>query len=241
MQKINLLGMTLADYSLREAIGITDRFLGSGSLNTVLFISAKILVGAGVLAEQQEWIRDADLIVWSDAEIAKQAGIKAKDRIHEVEDQDYLKEALRRLGRGKKAVYLLAESEEDLDKLEFDLRLLREDLNIAGSGIISGIPEEWENEANRINAIAPAAVISRLQFDRQGKLMERMKKILNADIWLALDPQMILGSQKVPFLRRMLGKWYHHLFQRQLLEYHANEKEQAAETEDSKEKDTGSG
>ena len=241
MQKINLLGMTLTDYSLREAIGITDRFLGSGSLNTVLFISAKILVGAGVLAEQQEWIRDADLIVWSDAEIAKQAGIKAKDRIHEVEDQDYLKEALRRLGRGKKAVYLLAESEEDLDKLEFDLRLLREDLNIAGSGIISGIPEEWENEANRINAIAPAAVISRLQFDRQGKLMERMKKILNADIWLALDPQMILGSQKVPFLRRMLSKWYHHLFQRQLLEYHANEKEQAAETEDSKEKDTGSG
>lgn len=166
MQKINLLGMTLTDYSLREAIGITDRFLGSGSLNTVLFISAKILVGAGVLAEQQEWIRDADLIIWSDAEIAKQAGIKAKERIHEVENQEYLKEALKRLGRGKKAVYLLAESEEDLDKLEFDLRLLREDLNIAGSGIISGIPEEWENEANRINVIAPAAVISWLQFDR---------------------------------------------------------------------------
>ena len=124
MQKINLPGMTLTDYSLREAIGITDRFLGSGSLNTILFISAKILVGAGVLAEQQEWIRDADLIIWSNAEIAKQAGIKAKDRIREVEDQDYIKEVLKRLGREKEPLYLLAESEEDLEKLEFDLRLL---------------------------------------------------------------------------------------------------------------------
>ena len=223
MQKINLPGMTLTDYSLREAIGITDRFLGSGSLNTILFISAKILVGAGVLAEQQEWIRDADLIIWSNAEIAKQAGIKAKDRIREVEDQDYIKEVLQRLGREKEPLYLLAESEEDLEKLEFDLRLLR---------------EEWDDEANRINTLAPTAIISWLQFDRQGRLIERMKKILNADIWLGLDPQMVLGSRKEPFLKKVLSKWYHHLFQRQLLEYHANEKGQTEESENAGEEIT---
>lgn len=240
MQKISLLGMTLTDYSLREAVGITDRFLGSGSLNTILFISAKILVGAGVLAEQKEWIGNADLIIWSDAEIAKQVGIKAKDRIHEVENQGYIKEILKRLGRGKKKLYLLAEAEEDLEKLEFDLKLLYEDLNIVGSSTISGMPEEWDSVANRINALAPAAVISRLQFDRQGKLIERMRKILNADIWLALDPQMVLGSRKVPFLRRMLSRWYHHLFERQLLEYHENKKEQAVDTKDTGKKDTES-
>lgn len=241
MQKISLLGMTLTDYSLREAVGITDRFLGSGSLNTILFISAKILVGAGVLAEQQEWIGDADLIIWSDAEIAKQAGIKARDRIHEVENQAYIKDILKRLGRGKKKLYLLAETAEELEKLEFDLKLLYEDLNIAGSSTISGMPEEWDDVANRVNAVAPAAIISWLQFDRQGKLIERMKKILNADIWLALDPQMVLGSRKVPFLRRMLSRWYHHLFERQLMEYHENKKEQTVETEDTEKKDTESG
>lgn len=47
MQKINILGMSLTDYSFKEAIGITDRFLGNGSLNTILFVSAKILVGVG--------------------------------------------------------------------------------------------------------------------------------------------------------------------------------------------------
>lgn len=219
--------MNLTDYSLRESIGITDRFLGSGSLNTILFISAKILVGAGVSEEQQEWIRGADLVVWSDAEIVRQAGVRDRDRIHEVENQDYIKEVLKRLDRGKKPLYLLAESEEELERLEADLRAIREDLIVAGAGVVSGMQEEWDDEANRINALAPAAVISRLQFERQGRLIEGMKKILNADIWLALDHQMVLGSKKVPFLRRLLSKWYHLLFQRQIQEYHeAREKEQ---------------
>ena len=132
----------------------------------------------------------------------------------------------------------IAKIEEDLEKLEFDLRLLREDLNIAGSGIIGGAPEEWDDEANRINTLAPTAIISWLQFDRQGRLIERMKKILNADIWLGLDPQMVLGSRKEPFLKKVLSKWYHHLFQRQLLEYHANEKGQTEESENAGEEIT---
>lgn len=219
--------MNLTDYSLRESIGITDRFLGSGSLNTVLFISAKILVGAGTFVEWKTWIGEADLIIWSDPEIVKQAGIRTKDRIHEVENQDYIKEVLKRFGKGKKTLYLLAESEEELEKLESDLVQIREDLTIVGRGVVSGIREEWDDEANRINAVAPAAIISRIQFERQGRLMDGMKKILNADLWLALDYQMVLGSRKVPFLKRLLGKWYHHLFQRQMDEYyHAKEKEQ---------------
>ena len=157
----------------------------------------------------------------------RQAGVRDRDRIHEVENQDYIKEVLKRLDRGKKPLYLLAESEEELERLEADLRAIREDLIVAGAGVVSGMQEEWDDEANRINALAPAAVISRLQFERQGRLIEGMKKILNADIWLALDHQMVLGSKKVPFLRRLLSKWYHLLFQRQIQEYHeAREKEQ---------------
>lgn len=218
MQKINLLGMSLTDYSQREAIGITDRFLGSGSLNTILFVSAKILVGAGISEKQKEWIEAADLIAWSDAEIVRQAGIKARDRIHEVENQEYLKEVLKRLGRGKKPVYLLAKSEEELEKLEYDLRSFRDDLNIVEKGIAGDERAQWDNEANRINALAPVAIISRMPFERQAEIVEEMKNFLNAEIWLALDYEMVPADRKVPFFRRILGEWYSHAFRRLLSE-----------------------
>lgn len=220
MQKINILGMDLTDYSLREAIGITDRFPGNGSLNTILFVSAKILVGAGISTEQQGWIGAADLIIWSDAEIVRQAGITAKERIHEVEDQEYLKEVLKRLGKEKKPVYLLAGAESELEELEFDLKRFREDINIVGEGIIGDREGDRADEANRINALVPAAIISRMQFEKQARIVEDMKKILNADIWLALDHEMLPESRRPPLLRKLLSKWYHHVFQKQLSEYH---------------------
>lgn len=234
MQRINILGMSLTDYSLKEAIGITDRFLEGGSLNTILFISAKILVGAGVSPEQQARIMAADLIVWSDAEIVRRAGITAKNRIHEVENQDYLKEVLKRLGRGKKPLYLIADSEEELEKLEYDLKGAREDLNIAGEGIVRDVEADWDDEANRINALAPVAVISRMHFEKQAELVERMKKFLNADIWLALDHEMLPTGRRVPFIRKLLGKWYHHMFQKLLVEYHHTDKQDGESDAESK-------
>ena len=218
MQKINILGMSLTDYSFKEAIGITDRFLGNGSLNTILFVSAKILVGAGSAAKKQAWIEAADLIVWSDAEIVRQAGVMAKNRIHEVENQEYFKEILRRFGRGGNPLYLLADSEDELEKLGLDLNSFREALNIAGAGIVGGMQAEWENEANRINELAPVAIISRMQFEKQAEIVESMKQFLNAEIWLALDNEMIPDSRRVPLLRKLLSKWDHHVFQKLLSE-----------------------
>lgn len=229
MQKINMLGMNLTDYSLREAIGITDRFLGSGGLNTILFVSAKILVGAGISEEQKEWIKAADLIVWSDAEIVRQAGISAKDRIHEVEDQEYLKEVLKRLKRGKKPIYLLARSEEELEKLEYDLRSFREELDIVGKGIAGDAPAQWDNEANRINALAPVAIISRMPFEEQAEIVKEMKNFLNAEIWLVLDCEMVPADRRVSLPRRILGEWYRHAFRRLLSEYHRPDRQERAD------------
>lgn len=225
MQKINILGMSLTDYSLKEAVGITDRFLGSGSLNTILFVSAKILVGAGISEKQRTWIESADLVVWSDAEIVRQAGITAKNRIHEVENQEYLKEVLKGLARGTKPLYLLGESEEELEKLEYDLKNFRGDMNIIGKGIAGSIQMEWDDEANRINELAPVAVISRMPFERQAEIVECMKNFLNAEIWLMLDHEMLPDNRKVPFLKKVLSKWDHHVFQKLLSEYHHTDRQ----------------
>lgn len=244
MQKINMLGMSLTDYSLREKIGITDRFLGRGSLNTILFVSAKILVGAGISEKQKKWIEEADLVVWSDAEIVRQAGVIAKDRIHEVENQAYLKEVLKRLGRGRKSLYLLANSEEDLERLRDDLKSFREDLVIAGEDAVGRGRGEWDDEANRINMVAPAAVISRMPFEKQAEIVESMKNYLNADIWLALDHEMVPGNRKAPLIRKILGKWYHHAFQKLLSEYRHPDRQEEAEEEapmESEESDRKSG
>ena len=218
MQKIDLFGMELVDHSLKEALWITDSFLKNGAPNTILFISAKMLVGAGGSDMQKEWLKAADLIIWSDAQVLQQAGITSKNRIHEVENQDYIKEVLKKLGRNRKTVYRLAESEEQLVKLREDLLHLRSDLMIAGERIVS-LDENVETLVNDINSRTPTAVISRLPYVEQERLMMETKRFLCAEVWMALNYQMILNEERPVAVKKLLNKWYHFVFQKLIKKY----------------------
>lgn len=223
MQKINLFGMDLTDYSLRESLGILDRYLNNGALNTILYMSAKMLVGANISQEQKNWIEDIDLVIWSDAEILEHAGIKARNRIHEVENKEFMREFLKRLGKNKKPAYLLAESEEELERLKEDLLYLRGDLNIIGGSVVDDeemvVETDIPNVINDINLLAPTAIISRISFERQEKFMVETRKFLNAEVWLALNNQMILNEDRPMRMHKLANKWYHVLFSRQIAKY----------------------
>ena len=47
MQKINILGIGLTDYSLKESLGIVDRYVKYGGLNTILYVTTPMLILAG--------------------------------------------------------------------------------------------------------------------------------------------------------------------------------------------------
>lgn len=226
MQKIDLFGMELVDHSLKESLWITDSFLKSGAPSTILFVSAKMLVGADGSDTQKEWIKAADLIVWSDAKVLQQAGIVSKNRIREVENQEYIKEVLKKLGKRKKTIYLLAQSEEQLEKLREDLLHLRNDLLIVGERVVD-VDESVESLVNEINSKTPTAVISRLPYLEQEKLMVETKKYLCAEVWMALNYQMILNEDRPAALKKLLNNWYHFVFQKLIKKYETKEETKA--------------
>lgn len=243
MQKINLFGMELADYSLKESVEILERFLHTGALNTILYISAKMLVGAGISAEQKKWIENIDLIRWSDPEILEQAGVKERGRIHEIETHEFIREFLKRLTRYRDPVYLLAETEEELERLQKDLLQLKPDLRIIGGSTDNtrtdmpiremNIQSEDGRTAeliNEINRLAPTAIISRMPFEHQERLMTEMRNYLNAEVWLALNYQMILNHEKFAPVKKLQNKWYFHAFSRLIMKYnHKKDDDQGAE------------
>ena len=102
MQKINILGIGLTDYSLKESLGIVDRYVKYGGLNTILYVTTPMLILAGKDEEEKNCIEDMDLTLCGDADILRVAKITSAGRIYEVEQRVFLKEFLRRLVRGGK-------------------------------------------------------------------------------------------------------------------------------------------
>lgn len=206
MQNINILGVTLTDHSLKESLVLLDEYMKNGRLNSVLYITAPMLVLAGQDEEEKNCIESMDLTLCGDAELLRVAQIESVSRQYEVENQVFLKEFLRRLVRGNQKIYLLGESEKELEDFQRELENFQKGLQIAGSCIAAEDTEDMKEVINRINDVAPTAIISRLSVGRQEKYMEEFKLLANAEIWLGISKDMVLGIEKESFRKKIMGK-----------------------------------
>ena len=216
MQKINILGVAIHDYSLKESLIKLDSFIGGGGLNTILYVTTPMLIMAGENEEEKNEIEAMDMTLCGDADILKVAEIKSVSRLYEVENQVFLKEFLRRLVLGGGKVYLLAESEEEVDSLQGELENIQKDIQIVGKSVIPDGGEGLEEIINRINDIAPIAVISRFPSGGQEKWMIEAKPFVNAEVWLGISKDMVLNGTKEPFRKKVSDKIYKKIFRRRI-------------------------
>lgn len=219
--------MNLTDYTLKESQSIVERYLHSGACNTIVFLSAKMLVGAGVGETQKAWIEDIDLITWNDAETLKKAGVSSKNRLHEVEKQEFIRDFLKRISKNNCTMYLLADSDNELERLRGDLLSLRDDLRIIGQMTVERGKERYDAVVNELNTAAPTVILSRMQYDQLEHMMTECKNYLNAEVWLGLNYQTILNEERGNFFQKTVNRWYRLLFHRYVNAYEQQKKEES--------------
>lgn len=224
MREINILGISLKDYTLREKLSLADRYLKNGALNTIECVSAKTLMAAGDDPQQKEWLEAMDMIVYSDVDIARSAGITNRNRLKEIENNSFLKELLRRLAREKYPVYLLTDSEDTMQTLENDLARTQATLQIVGKYVFS--PGEGTEDAliNEINDKAPKVIVALSAYPVQESFIFQNKSRLNADIWLGLQKDSLVLGMEEKRIGVLLRKLQHKIFQRKVSRYENQEK-----------------
>lgn len=218
MQTINVLGVTLQNYSLREALVQTDSFLRNGALNTIVNLSAGMLMEAGRNEAYKEFLESADMTVLDDRQTRAALGLASNDRGHEAENWIYFKEFIRRNVREHNTLYLLAETAEQMQCLKQKIVEVSPKVLFAGSHIYTE-GEKLESIMNSLNEAAPRVIISALSFDVQSQLMREGRKYLNAEIWFAFRPEEILKKNKDTLTYRLRTRRSQKKLLRQLLQY----------------------
>ncbi len=216
MQKINILGIGLTDYSLKESLVLLDRYAGNGGLNTILYVTTPMLIKAGSDEEEKNSIESMDMTLCGDTDILRVAKIDSAGRLYEVENRVFFKEFLRRLVQSGRKVYLLDDSEEDMALLKAQMESYQRGILIGGSDLLTESDEDMEEIINRINDVAPAAIISRISNGRQEKYMARFKALINAEVWLGISKDMALGTGKRSWRKKAVDKIYRMIFHRRV-------------------------
>lgn len=216
MQKLNILGTALTDHSLKESLTLVDDYMRNGALNTILYVTTPALIMAGKDENEKHLLESMDLTLCGDADILRVARIETMGRKYEVENYVFLKEFLRKIARDGKEIYLLAESGEEVELLQKELETFQSDIHVVGSGVITGETEDIGEIINKINDMAPTAIISRMSPGEQERRMMESRLLINAEVWLGIAGDMVLDGTKESLRKRVMDKIYRRMFYRKM-------------------------
>ena len=223
MQKFTILGITLYDYGAREALRNTDRFLGSGGLNTVAYVSSAQIAQASKDEGLKEGVEQLDMTLCTEPDLLEAAGIAAGSRIREIDEKVYLREFLRKLSRNRNSVYLLADSQPELEVLEDLIQEYQGNLYIRGRGVYETFGGQPERLVNELNDVAPDAVISRMPWPEDIMLMKEYGQFVNSRLWVSLPYGAVSWVQNPSIWARLKRKFHYRLFEKRVQEYNSKE------------------
>lgn len=186
IKKIEILGMNLDNYTVREAMLQVEVYLNNTIMNTIENISMEMLVKAQNDEILKECIEQLDLAIINDKEILKAAGVISAQRMRETADNEFFKEFMKRIVRNNKTVYLLGNTSTQIGELQGFLAENYTKLKISGVYAVEDCTGDFDNIINEINIAEPDVIFSVLTTPQQEYFLKENLEKLNAKIWYGL-------------------------------------------------------
>lgn len=216
IKKIDIAGIQLDNYTVREAIMKSEKMLSNNEFNTIEEVGLTTLK----FAEQDERVKNIitnlDMTVISDVGILRAADKLSMQRQHEIEDRDFLYELLKRIERNHKNVYIIGSSEGVLDKVEGYIQEEFSRIDISGDTIIEPNWNDVESVVNEINSTGVDVIISVLPSPMQELFLTECREMLSANLWYGVSVESFAAR------KRSLRQWLKHIIEIHKLTLHIN-------------------
>lgn len=202
IKKIDILGVRLDNYTVREAIMQVETYLTNDVLNTIESISMQMLMDSENDLVLKEVIDSLDLAVLGEKEIMQAAGIESMQRIKETEENDFFFEFFKRIERNKKSIFLLGETEESIHQMKEQLQQQFPKMVVAGEYAVEKCVGNLETVINEMNATTPDVIVSILPSPMQEHFFWEHKEKMCANIWYGIG-NLGMKRKQYGFLERI--------------------------------------
>lgn len=187
-EKINVLGIEMDCLTAKEIMIRVMQFMEDDLVDTIEMLSMDDLMrgrddeGWKALTEQLE------IVLPGEADILKAAEVNDRVRLKETENGTFFRLFMKYLQKNRKKVFLLAGTEEQLDRLENITRRYSRGLRVAGSGLLDQDGTGEEKIINDINGAEADCVLSALGSPYQEEFIGRSRALLCTKLWLGCGP-----------------------------------------------------
>lgn len=186
IKKIEILGLFLDDYTVREAIKHVEGYLENHVMNTIECVSMEMLIQAEEDEILRNVIHSCDLSVIGEKEILQAKNIGSMQRIRETEENDFFFEFFKRVERNRKNVFIIGEAEENVKEIQKELEKDFKKIEIVGARALENCAGAWDSIINEMNTMTPDVIVSVIPTPMQEHFFWEYKDKINANIWYGL-------------------------------------------------------
>lgn len=183
-RKISIFGVDITVLTTKEAMKCVMQYLEGETVSTVEMITLEMLLKE---KDDEIWIEQVqkfDLLLPGEKALFDAAEEAGHHLIQDVDNTMFLKMLFKYLQKNKKSLFLLAESEEELERIAEKLRSYVPGLPIAGRAMLTADGSMEENVINEINGMEPDCILSALSTPYGESFAVRRKALLNARLFL---------------------------------------------------------
>lgn len=183
IKKIDVSGIQLDNYTVREAIMQVETYLSNDVLNTIESVSMKMLMEAETDSIVKEALSTMDLTVIGEKEILQAVDAATMQRVQETKTNDFTFEFFKRVERNKKSIFLVGQTDVKLALVKEELLDKFPKLLFVGEYAVENCVGDLEGVINNMNALAPDVILSVLPTPLQEHFLMDHKDKMNANIW----------------------------------------------------------
>lgn len=183
---INVLGMRVDNYTVRESLLRLDTYLGGTGLNIIETVTMRKLLMAGEYPVIRNCLSQADFCVIGECGILSETGSASAQRMREVRDRDFLKELAGRMERGRKRVFLIAMTQTRIERMKELFSQWVPNFKEAGSYAVESSAQDMDAVVNEINGSTPDIVISALDSPMEEEFVTSHKDKIGTSVWYGI-------------------------------------------------------
>lgn len=225
MRKLQVLSVSLYDYTVRESMRMVEGFLRDGKVCTIAYLSKKGVMEADEDEQVKEFLSKMDLTVSADSDILRAANVDTKSRLREIDENVFMDEFLKKMVRQRKNIYLLAQTETGMEQLEKCIKSYQENVRIVGKFILDKLEADEDFVINEINMSEPDVLISNTSALKRIEFYNANHMKLNTHIWLMLKDDMVLHNRDKNIFRKISDKLIRRIFVKRVERYNIEKDE----------------
>lgn len=201
--EMNVLGIRVDNCTAKEAMKRIVGYMQEEPVSLVEVVTTDSVMHASQNETVRENLGQMDLVLPGDKAILDAMEVCDKKKLQEAEKHTIVKLLFSYLHRNNTKIFLLADTEADMEEFKSYIESRYKSIDIVGTGVLPNQSDSGDMLVNMVNGAEAQCILASVSSENQEAFISRYRNALNVRLWIGISKAALIFVKKEKIWGRM--------------------------------------